>query len=266
MKKIKLYYMRGRGRLDATQKNFGDFLSPLIVAAVSGRPVEYTPVKHADLLAIGSIISRANKARKFGFIRRPLHIWGSGAGNDTVLEPVSHFVHAVRGPLTLAKIPLGAKEKISFGDPGLLADLIVKKSIIKKHFLGLVPHYVDKENSLFRQLQEMYPKAKVIDVFADVKTVLSEISECDFIFSSSLHGMIVADAYGVPNKRVKCDLFLEDYKYKDYLLSHGIENFNWIERIEQVNTGFFEKEISTYARPLLDSLKQGLVQSFPYGI
>jgi len=45
---IKLYWHRGSGRSDAGQRNFGDYLSPLIVEAVSGRSVEYAPLKEAE--------------------------------------------------------------------------------------------------------------------------------------------------------------------------------------------------------------------------
>ncbi|MGR3678089.1 MAG: polysaccharide pyruvyl transferase family protein, partial [Paracoccaceae bacterium] len=62
-----------------TIPNFGDDLSRIVVAHVSGRDVVHSGVGGADLLAVGSVIQIAR--RKFAESARPegkTHIWGSG--------------------------------------------------------------------------------------------------------------------------------------------------------------------------------------------
>ncbi len=60
---IKLYWWQGEGSNDSSKQNFGDFLSPLIVGMLSGKKVVYAEPKDADMIAIGSILSRERKAK-----------------------------------------------------------------------------------------------------------------------------------------------------------------------------------------------------------
>jgi len=62
------------------------------------------------------------------------------------------------------------------------------------------------------------PAFMVIDVEQDWKRVLSQISACDVILSSSLHGLIVADSYQIPNARVSFSgaIVGGDFKFFDY--------------------------------------------------
>lgn len=53
------------------------------------------------------------------------------------------------------------------------------------------------------------------------QTVLEEICSCQYIVSSSLHGLIIADSYNIPNGRIKLNELDDsnDYKFKDYYSS-----------------------------------------------
>ena len=46
------------------------------------------------------------------------------------------------------------------------------------------------------------PDVKVIDImrsgYDDIEAFLDEVSECEHVISTSLHGLIVAQAYGIP--------------------------------------------------------------------
>ncbi len=58
--------------------------------------------------------------------------------------------------------------------------------------------------------------------------VIKHIKQCRYIASSSLHGLIIADAYHIPNVRlVDYSTFHwkdADYKYEDYYSALGIED------------------------------------------
>lgn len=66
----------------------------------------------------------------------------------------------------------------------------------------------------------------VIDVEIDVMTVTRQIAACGLVLSSSLHGLIVADAFGIPNQRLKFSGKLkgEDFKFSDYASALGRSN------------------------------------------
>jgi pyruvyltransferase len=63
--------------------------------------------------------------------------------------------------------------------------------------LGLVPHFRDAHHPTIARLAQG-PGVKVINVKDPVPTVVDQIAGCKVIASTSLHGLIVAAAYGVP--------------------------------------------------------------------
>ena len=89
---LKLFWSRGR------ERNAGDWYSPLIVARLSGRDVEYAPPHRCDLVAVGSVLRRLNKSHRLhrlGLSRR-LDIWGTGAISSDDRLRGSHRLHALR--------------------------------------------------------------------------------------------------------------------------------------------------------------------------
>lgn len=68
----------------------------------------------------------------------------------------------------------------------------------QKHRLGLVAHYVEKNDDSVRHLSGL--GVKLVDIQLPVEEFLDKLCECETIISSSLHGSIAADAYGVPNR------------------------------------------------------------------
>ena len=65
---------------------------------------------------------------------------------------------------------------------------------------------------------------QLIDIQDPIETVIDRIASCDCIASSSLHGLIVSHAYGVPAVWIKFrDLPSgDDVKFHDYYLSLGL--------------------------------------------
>lgn len=261
---IKLYWHRGKGRVDASQQNFGDYLSPLIVEAVSGRSVIYAPLKEAEMMAIGTILANEPKARRYGFKRR-IHVWGSGCGQPDEQFSDRHYYHAVRGRETKDRI-LGGGEGMVFGDPGLLAELLVLKPSEKKYKFGFVPHYVDaKRSDVVSFINDS--DVHVIDVFAQPELVLEQIASCEFVVSSSLHGLVVADAYGVPNVRVRISTgLIDELKFADYYSAYSmVEPVPMsFEQLRGLCNSDIYNYIETYERPGLCRIKENLIKAFPY--
>ena len=103
----------------------------------------------------------------------------------------------MRGPLTRSRLlDVGIDCPPVYGDPALLVPLYYWPEVEKTHDVGIV---IRHSEHLWRDLDQD-DSVKVIDFgSSDIETVLREILSCRRIISSSLHGLVIADAYGIPN-------------------------------------------------------------------
>lgn len=204
---MKIYYWKEK-------KNFGDLLSSLLIKKFCHLDSEWSNVTQAELIVVGSILEHFNPNWK-GVI--------AGCGKlheqSKALPFNNSKILALRGPLT-AK---GVKGDFVLGDPGLLADELVEDED-KEFDLGIVAHWTDKtleQNPIFKKFNP-----KIIRVDDDPLKVISEIGRCKKIVSSSLHGIILADAFGIPRRieippRSLTHPYQEGglFKWKDYSAS-----------------------------------------------
>ncbi len=194
----KIYYWRGK-------PNFGDRLNWSILRFLRAN-FGYRPPEEANLVMVGSVLEHLPEG------------WTGtvcGAGKlreDSQLDLSQARVLALRGPLTLAGVKLAPHHVPVLGDPVLLiTDWIQQWGA--KYDLGVVPHWSDTE------LRKRFPYGTFIDVTDPPEEVVAKISKCKRIISSSLHGIMVADAYGIPRQ---AELFAGaekeggDFKFRDY--------------------------------------------------
>lgn len=208
---IKAYWWR---RL----KNFGDAINPDILSYMSGRPVEYVEPRVADIICIGSIINNADETTRDD----PVYVWGAGALNPNLKMEKPNLVYAaVRGPLTADL--LDATSAV-FGDPGLLiADIVPRRAPNGK--VGIVLHHSKKPSPWLQDLVKSRDDEFEI-IYAvndDHLEVVRKISACSHIFSSSLHGLVVADAYHIPNTWLdpRGNHGFPRFKFRDYAAGVG---------------------------------------------
>lgn len=188
--------------------NFGDILTPKILDYF-GIKYEYS-IKNYDTICVGSIARWANTG---------VNVLGSGImySSDKLCSESNWFF--VRGPLTRQRVIecSGTCPEI-YGDPALLLPLLCNESH-KRYDVGIIPHYVDYEH-----VKEKYPQYHIIDILnEDPFEVAKKITECRSIISSSLHGIICANAYGIPAAWVRFSdkLCGDDVKFSDYFQSVG---------------------------------------------
>lgn len=244
MKYIKLVYWN--------KLNLGDLLSPYIVNKLSGLPVKYKDfyflgikgqigllidflkgrrtIKEItktlfffekNLLAVGSIMALGNKKSI---------VWGSGFMNWNESFRGGKVL-AIRGKLTNDKlIAMGFRHCNAFGDPALLLPLIVSPTENKVRDVVIIPHWKEVE-SFKKKYGEHY---KVLDIrTADIENFILELTSCRYVLSTSLHGIILSHAYGIPALWIKKGYIDTDgFKFHDYFSSvdipfyDGIENFD----------------------------------------
>lgn len=200
--------------------NLGDELNFYLIKALTS----YKIFNYADLYVkprmnfccIGSIIDS-------DMLNKDSIIWGTGA-----IEGIKKIgfhprkICAVRGKLTREYlISQGIDCPAVYGDPALLTPLVYNPRVKKKYVMGIIPHYVDMNNPLVTYLQNLLPgRISVIKMqgYNDWHEVIDEIKQCDFVISSSLHGLILADAYQVPNVWIEFSdkVYGKGFKFKDY--------------------------------------------------
>ena len=100
-----------------------------------------------------------------------------------------------------------------------------------------------KGRELVPALCARLPDSAAISVSIDAMETLRAIGECEMIASSSLHGLIVADALGIPNWRVSFARELKggDFKFRDYALVVGRQHF------ASIRSGDFDPERQPWA-------------------
>lgn len=196
--------------------NFGDALTPWMIRKLGHTPV-YVPsdYPHEKVVAVGSILGDA---------RPPCIVWGTGVGSWS--DPVHQYidVRALRGPLTWARVKAaGIKCPTVYGDPALLLPRLYQPKPLPRVKLGIVPHFLDQA-----KVHEFYgdnPDVRIVDLLGPIEDVIDGIAACDKVLSSSLHGLVVAAAYGVPFGWAKFGDTLagDGIKFRDFYLSVGLE-------------------------------------------
>ena len=255
----KVYWFSLIKEKGSNYENYGDIITPYLVEKLTGKSVLYfNPsgrlhkfVKHS--IMIGSIIDRAKETT---------NVWGSGIIRKEQFVKSANFL-AVRGPLTRKRLnELGYCCPKIYGDPALLMSKIYNPSINKKYKYGIVPHYVDYDvmNNMFTTNSDI----NVINLKTlDVEITTNEIIECEYIISTSLHGLIVSDSYNIPNVWLKIsnNLAGDDIKFKDYFLSVGRDGSNIVKSdMRDLNQINFENVSSDRIK----TIQNELLSVFPY--
>ena len=242
--------------------NFGDAISKRLIEAVSGRPVEWADKRQANLFGVGSLMRIAVRR---GAYDDPMRIWGTGMIGPEPHQFGDHVtIGSVRGPLTAEHLGLVG---VPYGDPGLLVDRF-EPARPKTHALGIVPHHRHLDRMpMFAEMAEKVPGATLIRVDEeDPWETVRQISACEAIASSSLHGLIVADAYGIPNYYLahNPNNLRVDFKFEDYALSIGrdmTERLTAVDILERV--GRREHHGFDYFEGL-ETIKDRIVEAFPH--
>ena len=204
--------------------NFGDELAPYLLSVLSRRPVAFSEAR-ADrgpvYLTVGSVLTRAGKNTI---------VWGSGMLSREH-PPPSRFAEilALRGPLSLEliqkKFSLTPSE-VAFGDPALLLGLLFPEPAKTKFEFGIIPHYVDEKLVAKALPKRLRKRARVISVSTDnVKAFVDAVKSCKTIISSSLHGLVVANALSRNAAWVSfSDKVMGDgFKFRDYSMAVGLD-------------------------------------------
>lgn len=276
--------------------NYGDELSPYIISKLSGCTIQQKDpyiqklrkrwlhaikliitgkwsffmrllrARENNILAIGSILRFGNKVSK---------IWGSGFMCKEE-QCIGGYIYALRGTLSLdlaKQQNLNFMSQIAIGDPALLLPLVLPLKKTYNFKFGLIPHYSEYEE-LKSLLGDKIKLIKLQD--GDVESITKEILSCQYIISTSLHGLIVAHAYGIPAlwfENSRLELNTHGFKFYDYFSSVGIEsyvpfrNFDYILNSQELLNKIFEENMEK-SLPSYDVryIQKELLRNAPFDI
>ncbi len=225
-KAIRLYWWSEIFIQKKDRENYGDLLGKYLVEKISGKPVTWVRANKFYIknlwqpvyVTIGSVLDH---------IGSHCIVWGSGIISKNAQVPAAKIL-AVRGPLSRKRLlDLNIRCPEVYGDPALLMPNYFSPKVEKKYRLGIIPHINDykKVVALYNGIEDL----KIIDFLTtDIEATTTEIMECKNIISSSLHGIILAHAYGIPAVQVTFSdaIFGDGVKYHDYFLSVGLRMYD----------------------------------------
>ena len=176
----------------------------------------------ASLLAIGSIIH---------FAETGAVVWGSGV-NGKVPEAEHRYgtldVRAVRGPYTREwlKEKRGIQAPEIYGDPALLLPRLVGDRFPATGQGGAI--FVPNLNDILKgQTFDLPEGMRLVSPMQSWHRVVEEISKASFVAASSLHGVILAEAFGIPARYVRLTKIEHLFKFRDFYAGTGRDSFEY---------------------------------------
>ncbi len=205
--------------------NFGDWIGPLLIQKLFNITCANMINQEANhiVYTVGSIIQALNHQNHHN-----IKIWGSGLmrpliaeNNSALLKKIrSSDILALRGKHTFQELSQHMdldKNYIAFGDPALLLPNIYFPKYLKlnQKDICIVPHFMHK--FYFFSRVDLMDNFHIVNVQSEPITVINQIISSKICISSSLHGIIIAQAYGIPWVWLKIeDNLLTSDEYQDF--------------------------------------------------
>lgn len=273
--------------------NLGDVLTPYIIEKLSGIKCEYIGYKWSYILKylLGQLHHNLPIDKKLlypFYFKEPEYILGVGSilhheSDGNAIAWGSGFLKkdhvftgkkavAVRGEYTAKRLfELGYPQINVLGDPALLLPLIFNEQTPKNEKIAIIPHYVEYEkfNSKYGHQYD------IINMRTDdIEGTLKKISSYRYILSSSLHGIIIGQAYHVPTIWIEEEQLANDafhFKFRDYFSSVGIEYYEPYRNIDELLNSdiiqFFEdNKTRTSINKDLSAIQQNLLKVAPFPV
>lgn len=298
---ISLYYW-------TDMPNFGDRLNEDVCRFFLGSDPVWASPKRCNAAFIGSVLEKFIYRRKhwtadalwIKYFRSKVDVWGGGfikgpeSSDEKLMRRLN--VRAVRGRITLERLRglTGLDlDDVAVGDPGLLASRLFPAKKAPFRVCGIIPHHAElaeikrsneivateresgilhdstvKAMPLFGRLAKSISGAVVLNPESSPKTIIGRISECEAVLSSAMHGLIVADSFGIPNIRVIASesLMGGDYKFRDYYSAFSKDRYRIVDIREDMPASILESTRNGFeaSQNEVARIQDSLVQSFPY--
>lgn len=236
--------------------NFGDELSRVVVQLMLARrgiTPEDDMARPTRMLAVGSVLHHAQDDTV---------VWGTG--RNGVIPDRAHFferldVRAVRGPRTAEFLRgRGIDVPEVYGDPALLLPDLLGGRFKLGRTGG--PVFVPNLNDFRAGLDLSGIDLPVLDPRQGWDQVVSQLLGYDTVIASSLHGLIVAEAFGIQARYIRLTQEEAPFKYLDYYEGTGRWDVGWASSLPEA------LEMGGAAKPDLARTRRLLADAFPYDL
>ena len=239
--------------------NIGDTLAPIIFAWML-KQHNISPeqrirgIKH--LLTVGSVIDP-----KRGSCDATL--WGSGihtlsvAVNNVKYRNIRKLdIRAVRGPFTEKILKsCGYKCPEIYGDPAILMPLIyMPNRRERKNGVIVVRHFKSADLDIPESCRKLDTRTN------DYKYFIDELCTSEKVISSSLHGIILSESYGIPAIFLQENMDNEILKFYDWYYSTGRREIKFAYSLDEAI------QMKPMPVPDLDEMRKRLLNAFPYDL
>lgn len=249
---IKLFYFA------VNKTNAGDYFGRWLLEKM-GYNVYFS--NNPQLIVCGSILPLF-KSKAMNNIK----VWGVGFHdyNETTSIKKPNF-YAVRGKLTLKALNLTSN--IALGDPGLLLSLFYKPKNKKIFDICIISHKDDYKWFMKNYKDKYY----IINIANNnIEEIANKINQCNFIFSSSLHGIIFSHSLGIPAVHLERLVLYskKNFKFKDY---YSVLDIPYIkedlkrEKLEHIIKKYNKNRFKYLpSKKIIKQIQHRLLSSFPF--
>ncbi|WP_022950594.1 polysaccharide pyruvyl transferase family protein [Leucothrix mucor] len=232
-------------------QNFGDYLGEYMASFFS--EVEYGQ-KNSKLLLrnVGSVIANVVIDNDLSEGYEKIVYFGCGARGSKIKPDFLQkcYFCSVRGPLSRAL--LGLPDDTPIGDSAFMLPMLYepKESPEGRSGVLLVTHF--NETRTDDELLKLTGCDSVLPTVIEknhesVERLIDQIANSSFVFTSSLHGAIVAAVYNIPFAYWSSSEVNVPFKWKDFSLSIGLD-CEFHERLED-GVLWYEKEKIKLIKP-----------------
>ncbi|MFK4759319.1 polysaccharide pyruvyl transferase family protein [Microbacterium sp. ZW T5_45] len=204
--------------------NFGDLIGPILVARIAEELRLDDPRDNRRLVSVGSILHLAQAGDV---------VWGAGVNGKELDTPLAGGldVRAVRGPHTRAVLQAeGIDTPAVYGDPALLwsrfwplagyRDGVSEGDLTE---VTVVPNLHD-----FRGQRD----ESIVSPIGSPFDVIRRIAMSRFVCGSSLHGIVIAESFGIPARLISPGTEPR-FKYDDYYAGTGRPGYRAAESVAE---------------------------------
>ncbi len=208
-----------------TEGNFGDDLNawlwPKVLPDFFGGTCQHGQEFYEDnnredalFYGIGTVLDHRIPPAPIKFIA------GSGVGyfSPPKIDDKYH-IYFVRGPKSAAK--LGIDTSLSITDPAILLREFLPPAPAE-HQVSLMMHCDTAKSGYWEQVAAELGIHYIDPRSTDPIAVIQQLIASEYVITESLHGAIIADAYGIPWRPINSMPHINAFKWHDWCASVGI--------------------------------------------